>query len=51
MQKRRRREIDPRTYDTLRDVILSEAKNLGSEMFRFAQHDSAVYEVSSNHAS
>jgi len=32
------------------DVILSEAKNLGSEMFRFAQHDKAIYWIS-NHAS
>ena len=37
-------------YEAARDVILSEAKNLGSEMFRFAQHDNANY-WTSNHAS
>ena len=37
-------------HQTARNVILSEAKNLGSEMFRFAQHDNVIY-WTSNHAS
>jgi hypothetical protein len=37
-------------YEPVHNVILSEAKNLGSEMFRFAQHDNANY-WTSNHAS
>jgi hypothetical protein len=29
-------------YEPTHNVILSEAKNLGSEMFRSAQHDDAI---------
>jgi hypothetical protein len=38
-------------YKPSHNVILSEAKNLGSEMFRSAQHDNAIDEMSSNYAS
>jgi hypothetical protein len=54
-------KIDAATFKPSQSVILSGAKNLGlvglatsgyrPEMFRFAQRDNAVQEVSSNHAS
>ena len=43
--------IDAAIYKPSHNVILSEAKNLGAETFRSAQHDSAIYEMSSGHAS
>jgi hypothetical protein len=44
-------KIDAAIYKPSHNVILSEAKNLGSKMFRSAQHDNAIYERSSSHAS
>jgi hypothetical protein len=44
-------EIDAAIYKPSHNVILSEAKNLGSEMFRSAQYDNAIDEMSSNYAS
>ena len=44
-------KIDAAMYKSSQNVILSEAKNLGSEMFRFDQHDNGIYHVSSRHAS
>jgi hypothetical protein len=38
-------------YKPVHNVILSEAKNLRSEMFRFAQHDNPIDWIKSNHAS
>jgi len=43
-------KVDAAIYKPAHNVILSEAKNLGSEMFRFAQHDNANH-WTSNHAS
>ena len=37
-------------YKPVHNVILSEAKNLRSEMFRFAQHDNAIDWIKTNHA-
>jgi hypothetical protein len=37
-------------YKPVHNVILSEAKNLRSEMFRFAQHDNAIDWIKPNHA-
>jgi len=39
------------TYEPVQNVILSEAKNLESGMFGFAQHDNAIDWIKSNHAS
>ena len=44
-------KVDAAIYKPAHNVILSEAKNLGSEMFRFAQYDNGIYHVSSRHAS
>ena len=52
-------KIDAAIYKSPHNVILSEAMNLGSEMFREAcperarraQHDKAIYEMDSNYAS
>ena len=38
-------------YKLIHHVILSQAKNLRSEMFRFAQHDNAIDLIKSSHAS
>ena len=46
--------IDAAIYKPSHNVILipqSREKNLGPEMFRSAQHDDAIDEMSSNHAS
>jgi len=43
--------IDAAIYKPSNNVILSEAKNLGTEMFRSAQHDNAIYEMSPGYAS
>ena len=44
-------KIASTTCNSNDSVILSEAKNLGSEMFRFAQHDNAIARLTSCHAS
>ena len=38
-------------HNPLHNVILSEAKNLRSEIFRFAQQDNAIDRIKSIHAS
>jgi len=38
-------------YEPVQNVILSEAKNLESGMFRFAQPANAIDWIESNHAS
>jgi hypothetical protein len=37
-------------FKSVHNVILSEVKNLRSEMFCFAQHDSAIDRIKSIHA-
>ena len=44
-------KIDIAIYGPVQIVILSEAENLRSEMFRFAQHDNAIDWIKTNHAS